>query len=372
MGDAKEKEHQQNLEKSKESGRNETIELFKKVRKELEDCKKDNDELRRLMGAENDKRVKEAQAIQDKLEREKQELRDYIEKDKESLSEKMSKDKENLAKALSNQLEEQNKNKNNLEDRLKRNEDEKNEILQLYEKMRDENDARKRENSQLKDLVAKEKEFLFNDYSRGTSQVKEQAQRDKDELERKLEDQRLEAKQKEDRVRERLGKDGERLERLGEIVSVLRQSVELPGHYFCAVREEPYCTGGEEYLTFHHCSSNMGGGMDPKSGVYTASVPGCYLFSLTVCAQDMKKVLIALRKNGEEVATIYDQNHNDNHRNSMAGQNILLELLPQDKVQVYVYTFTGLQDKPANHLTQFLGFLLRPSPPVLPTLEAER
>ena len=36
-----------------------------------------------------------------------------------------------------------------------------------------------------------------------------------------------------------------------------------------------------------------------------------------------------------QVGTVYDQNHNDNHRNSMAGQNILLELNPVDKVRLY-------------------------------------
>jgi len=48
----------------------------------------------------------------------------------------------------------------------------------------------------------------------------------------------------------------------------------------------------------------------------------------------MKKVLMAIRKNGEEVGTVFDQNHNDNHRNSMAGQTLLLELSPGDKIQV--------------------------------------
>ena len=43
------------------------------------------------------------------------------------------------------------------------------------------------------------------------------------------------------------------------------------------------------------------------------------MFSITVCTQDMKKVLLSLRRNGEEVGTVYDQNHTDNHRNSMAG-----------------------------------------------------
>ena len=37
--------------------------------------------------------------------------------------------------------------------------------------------------------------------------------------------------------------------------------------------------------------------------------------------------------------------------------------------QVYVYTFTGLHDKGANHLTQFLGFLLRPAVPTIPQIE---
>ena len=39
--------------------------------------------------------------------------------------------------------------------------------------------------------------------------------------------------------------------------------------------------------------------------------------------------------------------------------------------QVYVYTFTGLHDKGANHLTQFLGFMLRPKAPTFQALEDE-
>ena len=62
----------------------------------------------------------------------------------------------------------------------------------------------------------------------------------------------------------------------------------------------------------------------------------------------------------------------------MAGQTVLIELAQGDRVQVdyllpitsyliyvfilkvYLYTFTGLHDKPGNHLTQFLGLLLKP------------
>ena len=58
------------------------------------------------------------------------------------------------------------------------------------------------------------------------------------------------------------------------------------------------------------------------------------MFSVHVCVHDMKKVLLSIRKNGEEIASVFDQNHIDNHRNSMAGQTILTELQTGDKIQV--------------------------------------
>ena len=44
----------------------------------------------------------------------------------------------------------------------------------------------------------------------------------------------------------------------------------------------------------------------------------------------------------------------------MVGNSIIVELEAGDRVQVYMYTFTGLHDKPGNRLTQFMGYLLRP------------
>ncbi len=43
------------------------------------------------------------------------------------------------------------------------------------------------------------------------------------------------------------------------------------------------------------------------------------------------------------MASFYDQNHESNHKNSMAGQSVLVDLEGGDKVQIYVYTDTGLQ-----------------------------
>ena len=69
----------------------------------------------------------------------------------------------------------------------------------------------------------------------------------------------------------------------------------------------------------------------------------------------------------------------------MAGQTVLMELAQGDRVQVrqswegeeglsssfqvYLYTFTGLHDKPGNHLTQFLGLLLKPLSDLPPQTE---
>ena len=132
--------------------------------------------------------------------------------------------------------------------------------------------------------------------------------------------------------------------------------------YFNALREEPYVNGGEEYLTFSSCSVNVSNSMEPKTGVFTAPVSGVYLLALHVCTHDLKKALLSIRQNGKhELASVYDQNHNDNHKNSMAGTCTIVQLNAGDKIQVYMYTFTGLHDKPGNSLTQFAGCLLRPS-----------
>merc|ERR1712156_1227791 len=103
------------MEKSKESGRNETIELFKKVRKDLDDCRRENEELRMLLEAENAKRAKETKDIEKKLEKEKQDLRQSIEKDLSA-----------------------------------------------------ENEARRKDTIDLRALLDREKENLFQDFSRGT------------------------------------------------------------------------------------------------------------------------------------------------------------------------------------------------------------
>ena len=95
--------------------------------------------------------------------------------------------------------------------------------------------------------------------------------------------------------------------------------------------------------------------------MFTVPLSGYYLLSITVCSQDKKKILLSIRKNGEELASIFDQNHNDNHANTMSSQVVIVELMAGDKVTVYLYTNTGTTDRKTNHFTQFSGLLLRHS-----------
>ena len=66
--------------------------------------------------------------------------------------------------------------------------------------------------------------------------------------------------------------------------------------------------------------------MDAKSGVFTSPFAGAYLFIVHACTHDMNKGLMTIRRNGNQVASFYDQNHDSNHKNSMVGQSVILEL----------------------------------------------
>merc|ERR1711915_233088 len=133
------------------------------------------------------------------------------------------------------------------------------------------------------------------------------------------------------------------------------------GVYFNAYRSKAYDGGGEENLTFNGTYCNVGGGLDIDTGIFTCPTGGTYLFMFHIATHDNKEALLSIRKNGEEIASIFDQNHKDNHKNSMAGQNIILDVKKGDEIVVYAYTGTWLADFPMNHYTHWVGLLLKPS-----------
>merc|ERR1712241_1146278 len=133
------------------------------------------------------------------------------------------------------------------------------------------------------------------------------------------------------------------------------------GVSFNAYRTKAYDGGGEENLTFQGTYCNNGGGLDIDTGIFTCPCGGTYMFQFHIATHDNKKALLSIRKNGEEVASIFDQNHKDNHKNSMAGQNIIMDVKRGDEIVVYAYTGTWLADFPMNHYTHWVGLLLKPS-----------
>merc|ERR1712114_171510 len=133
------------------------------------------------------------------------------------------------------------------------------------------------------------------------------------------------------------------------------------GVYFNAYRTKAYDGGGEENLTFQGTYCNVGGGLDTDTGIFTCPTGGTYMFQFHIATHDNKKALLSIRKNGEEIASIFDQNHKDNHKNSMAGQNIIVDVKRVDEIVVYAYTGTWLADFPMNHYTHWVGLLLKPS-----------
>merc|ERR1711988_1909645 len=157
------------------------------------------------------------------------------------------------------------------------------------------------------------------------------------------------------------GQNQERIDDISDLKTKMMQenaylrslSGKTLGVYFNAYRSKAYDGGGEENLTFNGTYCNVGGGLDIDTGIFT------YMFH--IATHDNKKALLSIRKNGEEIASIFDQNHKDNHKNSMAGQNIIMDVKRGDKIVVYAYTGTWLADFPMNHYTHWVGLLLKPS-----------
>merc|ERR1711963_665144 len=143
------------------------------------------------------------------------------------------------------------------------------------------------------------------------------------------------------------------------------------GISFNAYRTKAYDGGGEENLTFQGTYCNNGGGLDIDTGIFTCPCGGTYMFQFHIATHDNKKALLSIRKNGEEVASIFDQNHKDNHKNSMAGQNIIIDVKRGDEIVVYAYTGTWLADFPMNHYPHWVGLLLKPSQEELDLMRKE-
>jgi len=337
---------------------------------ENEDRKKNLDDVNEWIGVENAKRQKEAEELRERMEREKRELQEFIDKDNKRMADKI--DSEN---------EERKKKEEEMKLRLQEaQEASENGTIQLYKKMQGENLAREAEIAELRDRLNREKTELAEKLEKEKNEIKERLEKENQELKDKLANEKQflqgnidgnhnHANKRINELAEKLAgqlKNGnsaikDLTDKMIKENALLRTLMSQPlSIYFDAYRTDDYDLGGEEYLTFSGTRSNLGGGMDAKSGVFTAPMAGAYSFTIHICTHDMKKGLLSLRCNGNELASFYDQNHDSNHKNSMVGQSVVAELSEGDKVQVYMYTHTGTMDKRSNWFTHFVGMFLRP------------
>merc|ERR1711884_697532 len=249
----------------------------------------------------------------------------------------------------------------------------KEEIKSLDNWAKSENDSRKKEIEDLKSFAEKE-----ND-ARKTHIATLNARADAEAAARDSEDKALsdridkEIRDRENAIAELTSRtDSQNQDRIDDIsdlkTKMMQENAYLRslsgktlGVSFNAYRSKAYDGGGEENLTFNGTYCNVGGGLDVDTGIFTCPTGGTYLFMFHIATHDNKKALLSIRRNGEEIASIFDQNHKDNHKNSMAGQNIILDVKRGDEIVVYAYTGTWLADFPMNHYTHWVGLLLKPS-----------
>merc|ERR1711902_232812 len=249
----------------------------------------------------------------------------------------------------------------------------KEEIKALDGWAKSENDSRKKEIANLENFAKSENDARKADIDALNARADAEASA-RDAEDKALSDRiDTEIRDRENAIAELTARtDGQNQERIDDIsdlkTKMMQENAYLRslsgktlGVYFNAYRSKAYDGGGEENLTFNGTYCNNGGGLDVDTGIFTCPTGGTYLFMFHIATHDNKKALLSIRKNGEEIASIFDQNHKDNHKNSMAGQNIILDVKRGDEIVVYAYTGTWLADFPMNHYTHWVGLLLKPS-----------
>merc|ERR1711936_1284524 len=329
------------------------------LRGDHDTLKKDHDALVNTTERENDLRKNEIKSLEERQQKDNQNRITDIAKLDGKLDSENSARKEEI-KALDGWAKSENDSR-------------KKEIADLKNFSETENDARKTHIANLENFAKSENDARKADIAALNARADAEAAA-RDSEDKALSDRiDAEIKDRENAIAElTVRTDGQNQERIDDIsdlkTKMMQENAYLRslsgktlGVYFNAYRSKAYDGGGEENLTFNGTYCNNGGGLDTDTGIFTCPTGGTYLFMFHIATHDNKKALLSIRKNGEEIASIFDQNHKDNHKNSMAGQNIILDVKRGDEIVVYAYTGTWLADFPMNHYTHWVGLLLKPS-----------
>merc|ERR1712003_616793 len=320
------------------SANNERKSEIDALRGDHDTLKKDHDALVNTTERENDLRKNEIKSLEERQQKDNQNrITDIAKLDSENSARKEE------IKALDGWAKSENDSR-------------KKEIADLKNFAETENDARKTHIANLENFAKSENDARKADIAALNTRANAEASA-RDAEDKALSDRiDTEIRDRENAIAELTARtDGQNQERIDDISDLKTKMMQenaymrslsgkTLGVYFNAYRSKAYDGGGEENLTFNGTYCNNGGGLDVDPGIFTCPTGGTYLFMFHIATHDNKKALLSIRKNGEEIASIFDQNHKDNHKNSMAGQNIIMDVKRGDEIVVYAYTGTWLAD----------------------------
>ncbi|XP_077443209.1 complement C1q tumor necrosis factor-related protein 3-like [Stigmatopora argus] len=109
-------------------------------------------------------------------------------------------------------------------------------------------------------------------------------------------------------------------------------------------------------LLFKRVVTNVGGGYDIDTGIFTAPVKGLYFVTFTGASPESGRMNAAVMKNGVNMFAIFD----NKNKASSATNGMALELNAGDKVSVTLWANMVVYDQ--SRLTTFSGFLIAPLP----------
>ncbi|XP_077409749.1 complement C1q tumor necrosis factor-related protein 3-like [Vanacampus margaritifer] len=109
-------------------------------------------------------------------------------------------------------------------------------------------------------------------------------------------------------------------------------------------------------LVFKRVVTNVGGGYDVNTGVFTAPVKGLYFVTFTAAAGSEGGLNAAVIKDGVNMFAIYDSQN----KFSSATNGMALQLDVGDKLWVTLWANQRIFDQ--SRLSTFSGFLISPLP----------
>ncbi|XP_060581502.1 complement C1q-like protein 4 [Ruditapes philippinarum] len=115
--------------------------------------------------------------------------------------------------------------------------------------------------------------------------------------------------------------------------------------------------GAHQNIVFDHVETNVGNGYNPHHGVFTAPVPGLYVFYTSVLADNDREVWCELIVNGAIKASVYARGTDGRH--DQGSQALVIQLKQGDDIAVQnVAADDAIYGDPTIYST-FTGFLLQ-------------